>query len=154
AGSGWFLNERSPAFTELRHAVVDRGVGGLVLFRSEVWASAILIARLQELARVPLLVAADLEAGSRVRFEGTPYGPWGMAVAATRDPSLAERRARATAEEARALGIAQVYAPVADVNVNPENPVINVRSFGEDPEDVARYVAAAVRGLRAGGVLA
>ena len=89
-----------------------------------------------------------------MRFEDTTYGPWAMAVAATGDPSLAERRGRATAEEARAIGIAQVFAPVADVNVNPDNPVINVRSFGEDPADVARYVVATVHGLQSGQVLA
>jgi beta-N-acetylhexosaminidase len=153
-GNARFLNERSKSFQELVHFVVDDKVGGLVWFKSEVWAAAILDARLQELAKVPLLVAADLEAGSGMRFDEATYGAWAMAVAATGDPSLAERRARATAEEARALGIAQVYAPVADVNVNPDNPVINVRSFGEDPEDAARYVAAVVKGLEAGGVLA
>jgi len=77
-----------------------------------------------------------------------------MAIAATGDPALAERRALATAREARAIGIAQVFAPVADVNVNPDNPVINVRSFGEDPADVSRYVTATVKGLADGGVLA
>jgi beta-N-acetylhexosaminidase len=153
-GSGYFLNEESPGFKELKHEVVDEHVGGVVWFRSEVYAAAILNARLQRLAKVPLLVAADLEAGTGMRFEDLTYGPWAMALAATGDPLLAERRARAVAEQARALGITQVYAPVADVNINPDNPVINVRSFGEDPEDVARFVAATVRGLEAGGVLA
>jgi beta-N-acetylhexosaminidase len=89
-----------------------------------------------------------------MRFDDATYGPWAMAIAATGDPSLAERRGKATAEEARAIGIGQVFAPVADVNVNPDNPVINVRSFGEDPADVARYVVATVHGLQSGKVLA
>jgi beta-N-acetylhexosaminidase len=89
-----------------------------------------------------------------MRFDDVTYGAWAMAVAATGDPALAERRALATAREARAIGIAQVFAPVADVNVNPDNPVINVRSFGEDPGQVSRYVEATVNGLREGGVLA
>ncbi len=125
-----------------------------MLSRSNVYGAAVLIQRLQEIAPTPLLVSADLEAGLGMRFDDTTYGPWAMAIAATGDPSLAERRGRATAEEARAIGVAQVFAPVADVNVNPDNPVINVRSFGEDPADVARYVAATVRGLQAGQVLA
>jgi beta-N-acetylhexosaminidase len=125
-----------------------------MLSKSTVYGAAVLIQKLQQIAPTPLLVSADLEAGSGMRFDDTTYGPWAMAIAATGDPSLAERRGQATAEEARAIGIGQVFAPVADVNVNPDNPVINVRSFGEDPADVARYVEATVRGLQAGGVLA
>jgi beta-N-acetylhexosaminidase len=151
---GVFLSEDAETFQTLRHHVVDNRVGGVILFRSNVYGAAVLIQKLQEMAPVPLLVSADLEAGSGMRFEDATYGPWAMAVAATGDPALAERRGRATAEEARAIGVGQVFAPVADVNVNPDNPVINVRSFGEDPADVARYVAATVRGLQAGQVLA
>jgi beta-N-acetylhexosaminidase len=152
--SGVFLNEESKSYQTLRHHVVDNKVGGVIWFRSQVYGTAILARRLQELAKVPLLFSADLEAGAGMRFDDVMYGPWAMALAATGDVALAERRAKATAEEARALGIAQVFAPVADVNDNPDNPVINVRSFGENPSDVARFVAATVRGLEAGGVLA
>jgi beta-N-acetylhexosaminidase len=152
--NGVFLSEDSDAFLALKHHVVDNRVGGVILFRANVYGAAVLVQKLQELARTPLLVSADLEAGSGMRFEDATYGPWAMAVAATGDPSLAERRGRATAEEARAIGVTQVFAPVADVNVNPDNPVINVRSFGEDPEDVARYVVATVRGLQSGQVIA
>jgi beta-N-acetylhexosaminidase len=152
--NGVFVSEDSEPFQTLRHHVLDNKVGGVILFRSNVYGAAVLVQKLQEMASVPLLVSADLEAGTGMRFEDTTYGPWAMAIAATGDPSLAERRGRATAEEARAIGVAQVFAPVADVNVNPDNPVINVRSFGEDPEDVARYVVAAVHGLQSGQVLA
>ena len=152
--SGVFMSEDSEQFRELKHHVVDNRVGGVILFRSSVYGAAVLVQKRPAMAQTPLRVSADLEAGSGMRFEDTTYGPWAMAIAATGDPSLAERRGKATAEEARAIGVAQVYAPVADVNVNPDNPVINVRSFGEDPSDVARYVVATVRGLQAGQVLA
>lgn len=152
--SGVFTSEDSETFLELKRRVVVNGVGGVILFRSNVYGAAVLIQKLQELAPTPLLFSADLEAGTGMRFDDTTYGPWAMAVAATGDPSLAERQGRATAEEARAIGVGQVFAPVADVNVNPDNPVINVRSFGEDPVDVARYVVAAVHGLQSGHVLA
>ncbi len=89
-----------------------------------------------------------------MRFADTTYWPWPMAVAATGDPELARREGEIVAEEARAIGLNQIYAPVADVNNNPDNPVINVRSFGEDPEEVARYVAAFVRGVQSRGVIA
>ena len=151
---GIYMSEESKEFQTLRHHVVDNRVGGVILFRSNVYEAAVLVGKLQELARVPLLVSADLEAGLGMRFDDVTYGPWAMAIAATGDPALAEKRAFATAREARAIGIGQVFAPVADVNVNPDNPVINVRSFGEDPADVSRYVTATVKGLRDGGVLA
>jgi beta-N-acetylhexosaminidase len=151
---GVYMSNDSKDFQTLRHHVVENGVGGIILFGSNVYGAAVLVGKLQELAKVPLLVSADLEAGLGMRFEDVTYGPWAMAIAAAGDPALAERGALATAREARAIGIAQVFAPVADVNVNPDNPVINVRSFGEDPADVSRYVEATVKGLKAGGVLA
>jgi len=151
---GIYMSEDSKDLRTLRHHVVDNHVGGVILFRSNVYEAAVLVGKLQEAAKVPLLISADLEAGLGMRFDDVTYGAWAMAIAATSDPALAERRALATAREARAIGIAQVFAPVADVNVNPDNPVINVRSFGEDPADVSRYVAATVKGLTDGGVLA
>lgn len=151
---GRYLADDAPAFRDLLAHVAGDGIGGVIWFRSEVEAVASANARLQARAKLPLFVAADLEAGAGMRFPDLVWGPYAMAVAATGDPSLAERRARNTALEARALGINQVYAPVADVNVDPRNPVINVRSFGEDPADVARYTAAVVRGLQDGGVTA
>jgi beta-N-acetylhexosaminidase len=151
---GVYMSNDSKDFQTLRHHIVDNHVGGVILSRSNVYGAAVLVGKLQELANIPLLVSADLEAGLGMRFEDVTYGPWAMAIAAAGDPVLAERGALATAREARAIGIAQVFAPVADVNVNPDNPVINVRSFGEDPADVSRYVEATVKGLEAGGVLA
>ncbi|HQR67448.1 MAG TPA: glycoside hydrolase family 3 N-terminal domain-containing protein [Thermoanaerobaculia bacterium] len=154
AGHGIFLNDEAPALKELVRQVTENRVGGIVWFRSNVYETALLNAKLQRLAKVPLLVSADLEAGAGMRFDDVTFGPWAMAVAATGDPSLETRRSLATATAARALGVHQVFAPVADVNVNPDNPVINVRSYGEDPADVSRFVAAAVKGLQDGGVLA
>ncbi len=154
SGHGIFLNDEATAWKELARQVTENHVGGIVWFRSEVYETAVLDQKLQKLAKVPLLFSADLEAGSGMRFDDLLWGPWAMAVGATGDPGLEERRAKATAEEARALGVRQVFAPVADVNVNPDNPVINVRSFGEDPAEVARFVSASVKGFQEGGVLA
>ncbi len=150
-----FMNEGSPEYAALVHQVRDNHVGGVMWFLlSDVYETAFLNRKLQALARTPLLISADLEAGPGMRFRDTTYWPWPMAVAATGDPALAEREGAIVGEEARALGLNQIYAPVADVNSDPENPVINVRSFGEDPQDVARYVAAFVRGVQSRGVLA
>jgi beta-glucosidase-like glycosyl hydrolase len=89
-----------------------------------------------------------------MRFDDTVNFPWNMAVGATGNPEYALRQGELTAREARALGVQQVYAPVADVNNNAANPVINVRSYGEDPAEVGRFVAAFVQGTQQGGVIA
>lgn len=151
---GVFMNEESPEFQKLLRQVRENHLGGIHWSISNVYETAVLNRRLQSLARVPLLISADLEAGIGMRFQETTFWPWAMAIAATGDPSFAEREGRIVAEEARAMGLNEIYAPVADVNVNPENPVINVRSFGEDPEEVARFVAAFVRGVESGHVIA
>jgi len=154
AAHGVFMNEQSPAYQQLRHQVRDNKVGGVIWFVSDVYETAWLTRQLQKEARIPLLVSADIEAGVGMRFNDTTYWPPAMAVAATGDPSLAEREGRVAAQEVRALGINQILAPVADVNVDPDNPVINTRSFGEDPNEVAKYVAAFVRGVQSERVLA
>lgn len=149
-----YLNQDSAAFKDLRHQVVDNHVGGIVLFRGPVYESVMLVNRMQQLAKTPLLISADLEAGPGMRFDDTVNFPWNMAVGATANPDYARRQGELTAREARALGIQQIYAPVADVNNNAANPVINVRSYGEDPASVAKLVAAFVSGAQHGGVLA
>jgi beta-glucosidase-like glycosyl hydrolase len=119
-----------------------------------VYESVMLVNRMQQLAKYPLLISADLEAGPGMRFDDTVNFPWNMAVGATANPDYARRQGELTAREARALGIQQIYAPVADVNNNAANPVINVRSYGEDPASVAQLVAAFVQGAQHGGVMA
>src|SRR5258708_15943013 len=87
-------------------------------------------------------------------FDGSRNFAWNMAGGATGNPDYAGRQGEVTAREARALGIQQIYAPVVDVNNNAANPVINVRSYGEDPEDVARFAAAFTEGAQNAGVIA
>src|SRR6185295_10755682 len=117
-------------------------------------AAASLLNRLQEKSVIPLLNTADFEAGAGFRISGATVFPREMAVAAAGDESLAFEAARITALESRALGVHVNFAPVADVNNNARNPVINTRSFGENPDGVGRLSAAYVRGMHAGGMLA
>ena len=127
---------------------------GIILWRGDVYESALRLNALQTLARLPLLVSADLERGVPMRVRrGTPF-PDAMAIGATRNPQYAYDVGRAIALEARALGVHQNYAPVADVNTNPVNPVINTRSFGSDPVLVGSMVEAFIRGTQSAGVLA
>ena len=133
-------------------------LGGVVLFRSEAYEAAALIADLQRTAagfgQPPLLVAADFEWGAEFRVGGAVPYPTAMAVGATGDVEAAEWMGRASGRDARALGIHWIFAPVADVNSNPRNPVINVRSFGENPDQVGRLAAAFVAGAQASGAMA
>jgi beta-N-acetylhexosaminidase len=149
-----FLNQDSDAFRSLKHDIEDNKVGGIILFRGPVYESVILVNRMQQLARYPLLISADLEAGAGMRFDDTVNFPWNMAVAATGNPDYARRQGEITAREARALGVHQIFAPVVDVNNNAANPVINVRSYGEDPADVARFAAAFTEGAQDAGAIA
>ena len=116
--------------------------------------AASLINRLQAVADLPLLVTADFETGVGFRLAGGTVFPHAMAFGAAGDPELAFEAGRITAAEARAIGVHVNFAPVVDVNNNPRNPVINIRSFGEDPRQVGALARAYVAGLRAGGMLA
>lgn len=116
--------------------------------------AASIINRLQSLARVPLLITADFETGAGFRLTGATQFPRLMAFGAAGDERLAYEAGRITAVESRAIGVHVNFAPVVDVNDNPRNPVINTRSFGEDPQKVGQLAAAYVRGLQAGGMMA
>ncbi|MGI8838648.1 MAG: glycoside hydrolase family 3 protein [Pyrinomonadaceae bacterium] len=149
-----FLNQDSDAFRALKRQVEENHVGGIILFRGPVYESVVLMNRMQRFARYPLLISADLEAGSGMRFDDTVNFPWNMALGATGNPDYARLQGEVTAREARAMGVQQIYAPVVDVNNNAANPVINVRSYGEDPVEVARFAAAFTEGAQKGGVIA
>jgi beta-N-acetylhexosaminidase len=151
---GRFLNRRDPAFLELSRLVVERGVGSLVLFAGDVYETAFLTNALQSLADVPLLVASDFERGAGSHIEGATLFPPLMALGAIDSEDTAYTMGRITAQEGRAVGVHLVYAPVMDVNVNPANPIINVRSAGEDPEEVSRIGRAFIRGCQENGMLA
>jgi beta-N-acetylhexosaminidase len=168
-----YLATDTDEYARLADLVTSRHVGGFIVFGATEVAPPVLLNptygtvilgqpleaaatlnRLQRLSKLPLLNAADFEFGVGMRIAGGTQFPRAMAFGATGDPDLAEQAARIVGEEARALGIHVDFAPVADVNNNPRNPVINTRSFGEDPTRVGVMAAAFVRGLRAGGVLA
>jgi len=108
---------------------------------------------LQRASRLPLLIAADLESGPSMRIRGGTALPGNMALGATGRERDAYDVGRVTGREGRAVGIHLVFAPVVDVNNNPFNPIINVRSFGEDPRQVGALASAFIRGLAEQGML-
>ncbi|MGH9787212.1 MAG: glycoside hydrolase family 3 N-terminal domain-containing protein, partial [Candidatus Acidiferrales bacterium] len=160
---GDFHNTSDEDYQRLLRLVRELRVGGLIVAteptrpsgfnRSEPYDLAHLTNQLQAEARVPLLVAADFERGASFRVREATAFPHNMTLGATGNPDYAYRMGRIAAQEARALGVHWLLAPVADVNNNPLNPIINIRSFGEDPQAVARMVEAFIRGCEEGGAL-
>lgn len=147
---------------EVRILIEQWHVGGVILFSRNVTdpsQTAYLTNELQKMAMssgagIPLFISADQEGGYVSRVPGASAFPGNMGLGAAGDPDLARKVAEATARELRACGINMNFAPVVDVNSNPSNPVIGVRSFGESPEAVARLGAAMVEGLQEEGVIA
>lgn len=151
---GIYTNPRSSEYKALIEEVETLRVGHITIFESDVYAAPKILNDLQRRAKIPLLVAADLERGLsfRVRRGVVPI-PYAMAVGATRSEEAAYFTGLVTGREARAVGIHWAFAPVGDVNNNPDNPVINIRSYGEDADLVGRLSAAYVRGAREGAIL-
>lgn len=153
----------SPAYQQLLHDVHDLHVGGFIVIthgsplgivKSQAYPTAVLANQLQTKSKVALLIGADFERGTAMRYdEGTSF-PTAMALAATGNPKDAYTMGKITALEARATGVNWVYAPDSDVNNNPANPIINTRSFGENPERVREFVSAFIKGVQDHGALA
>jgi beta-N-acetylhexosaminidase len=141
-------------FLRMQDWVDSLHVGGLIISVGSPYEIAAKLNRLQQRSKFPLLIGSDLEGGTAIRLNGgTPFPP-NMGVGASGSDSDAYEVGRVTALEGRAVGIHLAFAPVADVNNNPDNPIINTRSFGEDPQAVGRLVAAEIRGLQEHGMLA
>ena len=157
-----FLNVENPEYVQLREAMTTYHVGsfamtvhvdGPYLLRSEPYEAAELLNRLQSESKLPLLFAADFERGVSMRLMGATVFPHAMAFGGDGKAEDAEMFGRITAEEARAIGIHWNFFPDADVNSNPANPIINTRSFGEDPRQVGDLVVAYIKGAHEGGML-
>jgi beta-N-acetylhexosaminidase len=149
-----FMNQDSNEFKELRRQVVENKVGGIIVFVGGVYDTVHFVNRMQALAEIPLLISADFETGVGMRFPDTVNFPWNMAIAATGNTDFARRQGEIVGRETKALGVQQIFAPVIDVNNNAENPVINVRAYGEDANDVTRFGIAFMEGLQSQNVLA
>jgi beta-N-acetylhexosaminidase len=152
--SGARVPDSEPAMRRMIRWVDSLGVGGIVVSIGRPRDIAERLNDLQQRARVPLLIAADLEGGTAFRFQGGTAFPTNMGVGATGRDADAWAMGRVIALEGRAAGIHITFSPVADVNNNPDNPIINTRAFGGDPGQVARMVAASVRGTQEHGMFA
>jgi beta-N-acetylhexosaminidase len=157
-----FLNLEAPEYLQWLEAMQKYHVGsfamsvhvdGPFLLRTEPYEAAELLNRLQKQSKLPLLFAADFERGVTTRLTGTTNFPHAMAFGADGKVEDAENFGRITAQESRAVGVHWNFFPDADVNSNPANPIINTRSFGEDPQQVGDLVTAYIKGAREGGML-
>jgi len=163
---GDFTPDQSAAWDRVATLIAKEHVGGFVMSIGSPLETAAKLNAMQRLSAVPLLIGADYESGAGFRTSGGYFLPNGinlggatsfprqMALGATRDTSLAYEQGRVTAVEGRAVGVHMAFAPVLDVNNNPNNPVIGPRSFGEDPSLVAALGASLIRGLQENGMLA
>jgi len=133
---------------------LEIGVGGFIIFGGTAESVRKLTADLRRRAGRPLLLAADLERGAGQQIAGLTEFPPPMALASLGDPAVVRWAASVTAQEARAVGINWVFAPVADLDVLPENPIVQTRAFGDDPNEVATCVRQWIEGCQAAGALA
>lgn len=143
---GNYMSADSPDYKRLERIVKDLKVGGLIFFSGDILNQAMLTNKMQALADVPLLVASDFERGLGMRLKDGLEFPYSMALAATDDITLAFKLGKTIAEEARAIGVHQNYAPVADLNDNPLNPIINIRAFSEDKRITSDFCSAFIKG--------
>lgn len=152
--NGNYYADDADDFLHLARMVEEHQIGGIIFFRGEIYNQAMLHNKLQRRAQIPLWISQDMEFGAAMRISGTTRFTPAMGIAATGNPRNAFEKGRITALEARAIGVHQIYAPVVDVNNNPNNPVINVRSFSEDPETVSMFAESFIKGVQSQGLVA
>lgn len=152
---GDVYSSTSEDYKKYQHWIRDLHVGGLIVINevefgsarnANPYAMAVFLNQMQRLSTVPLIVGGDFERAASMRVTGGTQFPHSMAFGAAGDFEASRYEGLITAREARALGVHWVFAPVADVNNNPKNPVINVRAYGEDPELVSKHVVAFIEG--------
>ena len=155
--SGRFTNLESDEFQTIKDNIQKYHLGGYHVegySGGDPTSGALLVKRMQELAKVPLLITADFEGGVGYQFAGATRFPRGMAIGATGNPQYAYQAGKFTAQEAKAMGFSVNFYPVVDVNNNPANPIINIRSFGENPQAVAEFGTAYAKGTQEAGIIA
>jgi len=152
--NGYFVNRDNRSFQKLVSLIQDHHVGGLIFFSGNVYGQAILANKLQGISKIPLWITQDMEYGAAMRIRGATRFTPAMGIAATQHPEYAYWTGKITAKEAKAVGVHQIFAPVLDVNNNPENPVINVRSYSEDPRVVTQYGKEFIKGVESEGLIA
>lgn len=151
---GFALDKSSAEYKRLSNLISNEKVGGIIFFKGNSLQQAELTNTLQSLSETPLLISADYERGTKMRLDDGSLFPSNMALGATRNPELAYQMGLQIAKECRSIGVHQNYAPVVDINNNSLNPIINVRSYGENPGLVSSMSEKLIKGLQEGNVIA
>ncbi|UYW02226.1 serine hydrolase [Flavobacterium agricola] len=149
-----YSNKNETHYKQIDELVEKYKIGGVIFFQGGPVRQATLTNRYQAKSKVPMLIGIDAEWGLAMRLDSTYRFPWNMSLGAIQDEKLIEKTGYAMAEQAKRMGVQFNFAPVLDVNVNPLNPIIGNRSFGEDPHNVAHKGVALLKGLQKGGIFA
>ena len=147
-------SENSADFLRVRDLIMKEKIGGVIFFKGNARFQAEMTNRWQELSQIPLLISADYERGTGMRLTDGSIFPNNMALGATDNEKYSYEMGKIIAEECRLLGVHQNYAPVMDINNNPKNPIINVRSYGDNSELVSKMGTAFIKGMQERGVIA
>jgi len=149
-----YSNKDNDHVKSVEKLVTDHKIGGVIFFQGGPARQAKLTNRYQAKANIPLFVGIDAEWGLSMRLDSTYRYPWNMTLGAVQDLSLIEKMGHQMAQQARRIGIHFNFAPVVDINTNPNNPIIGNRSFGEDKYNVTNRASALTRGIQGGGIYA
>ena len=149
-----YSNRDQKHVNELERLVQDYKIGGVIFFQGGPYRQARITNNLQSKSKIPMFVGIDAEWGLGMRLDSTYKYPWNMTLGAIQKNELLEKMGTQMAQQAKRLGIQFMFAPVVDININPKNPVIGNRSFGEDKENVAQKAVALMKGLQNNGIYA
>ena len=141
-----YMSDSSQEWLTIKDNIINKHVFGYHIWHGDIYAARHYIRKMQEMSDIPLVFSADFERGVGLKFDGAVEFPTNMAFGATRNPDYAYKMGAYTALEAKAIGFSMAFAPDADIQNNPDNPIINTRSFGETPELVSEMVTAFIRG--------
>ena len=149
-----WADEKGGNYRQVEDLVTKYGVGGVIFFEGSRDLQVDFTERISQVSKIPLIIAQDAEWGTGMRLREVEDFPYQMTMGAVQNDSLIYKMGAAVAWQCRDIGVNLNLAPVADVNNNPLNPVINYRSFGEDPEKVAGKVVMYMKGLQDNGIIA
>ena len=152
--TGDFYSEENNYRNNLKKWINDDGIGGVITFGGSIHGTFYNIQQFQSWANIPLFVAADYERGTGQWLKNGVLFPTNMAITATGNPHNAYIQGQITAQEAKALGVHITFSPVLDINNNPNNPIINFRSYSDDAETVSKFGTAFIQGIQDNGIIA
>ena len=150
--SGKFYNQKSYSYKKIKDLIKNHNIGGIIMFYADIHGAYHNISLFQQWSKIPLLVGSDYERGLGQWMDGGTLFPSNMAIAATQDVKNAYTQGEIIAKEAKALGVHAVFAPVMDINSNPSNPIINLRSYSDLPSLVSSFGVSFIEGIQSQGI--